>query len=309
MSLIDINKTVKLNTGAEIPQIGLGGWAGFTPEERFAARDWLLAGLKAGYRHIDTAVVYGTEASTGDAIRRSGIPRSEVFVTSKLPWNGHGRVQEVFEKSLKDLDVDYIDLYLMHWPIAVAYEEGNDFPTNPDGTTKVVDVSFNDIWADMEKLLETGKVKAIGVSNFSIKTLNKLLETAKVIPAANQVELHPYRVQDDLVQFCKSKGIVVEAYTPSGRDAVRKDPLINELAAKYKATPTQIALAWHIARGIVIVPGSTNAERQKENLKLPVISEEDVKKINALDRNESQIYKAFEIKGRLWGWTYEQYGW
>ncbi|KAF8999927.1 Aldo/keto reductase [Hymenopellis radicata] len=310
MVFVNSTGTLKLNTGAEIPQIGLGGWAGISPEERFAARDWMLAGLKAGYRHIDTAVIYGTEASVGDAIRRSGIPRSEIYVTSKLPWNGHGRVREVFEKSLKDLDIDYIDLYLMHWPVAVVYQEGNDFPTNPDGTTPVLhDVSFNDIYADLEKLLETGKVKAIGVSNLSIKTLNQLLETAKVVPAVNQVELHPYRAQDELVQYCKSKGIVVEAYTPSGRDVVRKDPVIVELAAKYKVSPTQIILAWHITRGVVILPGSTNVERQKENMKLPILAEEDVKKINALDRFESMIYRPFEVKGTLWGWPLERYGW
>ncbi|KAF8913276.1 reductase AKOR2 [Mucidula mucida] len=300
MSFVDITKTLKLNTGAEIPQIGLGGFSGFTPKEQFDARNWMLTGLKAGYRHIDTAVIYGTEASTGDAIRKSGIPRSEIFVTSKLPWNGHGRVKEVFEKSLKDLDIDYIDMYLMHWPNAVVYQEGNNFPTNPDGTTPVLDdVSFNDIWADIEKLLETGKVKAIGVSNFSIKTLSKLLETAKVVPAVNQVELHPYRVQDELSSFALR----------SGRSrSVEAGPTLHH---RLGPTTGQIStiLAWHIARGIVILPGSSNAERQKENLKLPIISEEDVKKINALDRFESQIYKPYVINGTLWGWPLERYGW
>ncbi|KAF9008492.1 reductase AKOR2 [Hymenopellis radicata] len=273
MSFIDSAVTVKLNTGAEMPMIALGGWAGTTTEEQFVARDWLLTALESGYRHIDTAAVYYTEASVGAAVRKSGIPRNELFLTTKLALNAHGNVKQAFEHSLKELDVDYIDLYLVHLPIPVAYEEGNDFPTNPDGTIRVDDsVTLNDIWADMEVLLETGKVKALGVSNFSPKTLDQLFKTAKVVPAVNQVELHPYLVQEELRQYCKDKGIVVSAYTPSGHDIVRNDPKIVELAAKNSITPNQLILGWHLARGVAIVPGSQNAERQKENLKVSLLS-------------------------------------
>ncbi|KAF9016047.1 reductase AKOR2 [Hymenopellis radicata] len=310
MSFIDSIATVDLHTGAAMPMIALGGWAGATAEERFAARDWLLAALKSGCRHIDTAAIYYTEASVGAAVRKSGIPRHELFLTTKLAWNAHGHVKQAFEHSLKELDVDYIDLYLAHFPVPVAYEEGNDFPTNPDGTIRIDEsVTVNDIWADMESLLETGKVNAIGVSNFSPKTLDQLLKTAKVVPAVNQVELHPYLVQEDLRRYCKNKGIVLSAYTPSGRDTVRKDPKILELAAKYNLTPTQIILGWHLARGVPIIPGSKNAERQKENLQLPLITADDVKQIDALDRNDRVTNKAREVNGTLWGWTYEQYGW
>ncbi|KAF9016046.1 reductase AKOR2 [Hymenopellis radicata] len=293
-----------------MPIIAIGGFGGPTAEGRFAARDWLLTALKLGYRHVDTAANYYTEESVGAAIRNSGIARSELFVTTKLPMNGHGRVKYCFEHSLKELGLDYIDLYLMHYPVPVAFEEGNDFPINPDGTTRIdKNVTLNDIWADMEALLERGKVKALGVSNFSPKTLDQLLKTAKVIPAVNQVELHPYLVQENLRQYCKDKGIVVSAYTPSGRDIVRNDPKIVELAAKNKITPNQLILGWHLARDVAIIPGSKDAERQKENLKIPVIADEDVKQINALDRNDRIMNKYRVIKGTLWGWTYEQYGW
>jgi len=183
-------------------------------------------------------------------------------------------------------------------------------PRNPDGTVKVTDdVNFNQSWAEMEKLLDTGKVKAIGVSNFSVKTLEQLLKTAKVVPAMNQVELHPYLVQNDLRDYCKSKGIVLTAYTPSGYSSVRGDPVVNQLAEKYKVTPTQVILAWHIARGNVIVPKSVNDARQKENINLPTLEAEDVAKISALDRNERLCNKADPTNGQVYGWTLEQLGW
>ncbi|KAF8913270.1 reductase AKOR2 [Mucidula mucida] len=302
MSLIDSsNATVRLNTGAEMPMIALGGWGGATADERFAARDWLLTALESGYRHIDTAAIYYTEASCFLVL---------CSLTPAYRWIAHGHVKQAFEKSLKALDIDYIDLYLVHFPVPIAHEDGNDFPTNPDGTIRIDEsVTVNDIWADMESLLETGKVKAIGVSNFSPKTLDQLLKTAKVVPAVNQVELHPYLVQEDLRRYCKGKGIILSAYTPSGRDTVRQDPKIVELSAKYKVTPNQIILGWHLARGVPMIPGSKNAERQKENLQLPIIAEDDVQQINALDRNMRLTNKAREVKGTYWGWTYEQYGW
>ncbi|KAF8913278.1 reductase AKOR2 [Mucidula mucida] len=310
MSFVDTTSTVRLNTGAEMPLVAMGGGAGVGGADRFAAREWLSTALKAGYRHFDTAAIYGTEASVGEAVRTSGIPRHEIFVTTKLPLNGFTRVKQSFEHSLKELGLEYIDLYLIHSPTPVAYEDGNHFPTNPDGTTRLDNnIKINDVWADMEALLETGKVKAIGVSNFSSKTLDPLVKTAKVVPAVNQVELHPYLVQEDLRQYCKDKGIVITAYTPSGRETVRSDPKIVELAAKYIVTPTQLILGWHLARGVPIITKSTNVKRQKENLKLPVIAPEDVKQINALDRNDRIVSKQFWVNGTLFGWTIEQYGW
>ncbi|KAF8913292.1 reductase AKOR2 [Mucidula mucida] len=310
MSFVDPTATVKLNTGAEIPLVAMGSGGGNDAASQFAAREWLLTALKAGYRHIDTAAAYGTEESVGEAVRKSGIPRHEIFVTTKLPVNGFTRVKQSFEHSLKQLGLEYIDLYLLHSPTPVAYEEGKDTPTYLDGTARLDDnIKIGDVWADMEALLETGKVKAIGVSNFSPKTLDPLLETAKVVPAVNQVELHPYLVQEDLRQYCKDKGIMITAYTPSGRETVRSDPKIVGLAAKYNVTPTQLILGWHLARGVPIITKSSNVERQKENLRLPVIAPEDVEQINALDRKERVLTKQFFVNGKLMGWTLEQYGW
>jgi diketogulonate reductase-like aldo/keto reductase len=298
---------IKLNNGVEVPIIGTGS---YTPDARDKVKDWILTALKNGYRHIDTASLYGTEKAVGDAIKASGIPREEIFVTTKLAWNQQERVAESFNASLEALGTGYVDLYLIHWPQAVLYEEGNRLPKNPDGSVKTTDqVNFNTAWAEMEKLLDTGKVRAIGVSNFSIKTLEKLFTTAKVTPAVNQVELHPYLAQNGLRDYCARKGIVLEAYTPSGYSVVRNDPLIVSLAEKYKATPTQIIFAWHLSRNTIIVPKSENSERQKENITIPTLSEEDLGKIWGLDRGQRICNDADPTTGQVFGWTLEQLGW
>ncbi|KAF4568218.1 hypothetical protein EYR36_010227 [Pleurotus pulmonarius] len=171
--------------------------------------------------------------------------------------------------------------------------EGNIRPRNPDGTLK---------------LLDTGKVKNIRVSNFSIKTLEELLKTAKVVPAVNQIELHSYLAQAELVEYCKSKGIVVTAYAPTGSSKVLSDPLIVELAAKYKASPAQVVLAWHLARGTTAVPRSTSEAHQKENLSLPTLDSEDVERITALDKGLRVCNNPTE-NGIICGWSVEGMGW
>ncbi|KAJ8090440.1 hypothetical protein PM082_019038 [Marasmius tenuissimus] len=187
--------------------------------------------------------------------------------------------------------MDYIDLYLVHFPQVLEYQENEKLPKNPDGTLKTVDYpTFVEIWAEMEDILREGKAKSIGVSNFSIKNLEILLKHAKVVPANNQVENHPYLQQNDLRKYCKEKGIALSAYTPSGMahisllregpslltsstgyDTVRNDPVIVELAKKYSVSSNQIIIAWHLARGMVVVPKSTNEERQKENVNVSVL--------------------------------------
>jgi len=299
---------VTLNNGVQMPAIGHGSWSGMTPEERDQSVPWLKTALEAGHRHIDTAQFYGTEKHTGIVVRESGISREQIFVTTKLPWNHHTRVAQSFEESLNFLDLGYIDLYLMHWPQAVLYDENDPMPKHPDGTLITTDHSFNDTWAEMEKLLDTGKVRAIGVSNFSVENLERLLKTAKIVPAVNQVELHPYLAQTDLLEYCKHKGIIVTAYSATGYSNVRGDPLMVELGEKYNVSPTQVTLAWHLARGATAVPKSTNFERQKENINLPKLDEEDIKRISGLDKNERLCNKADE-HGKVWGWTYEQLGW
>ncbi|PPR02302.1 hypothetical protein CVT24_011640 [Panaeolus cyanescens] len=303
-------RRIKLNNGLTIPVIGTGAWAPSDPESQAKVSNWLTNALKNGYRHIDTAYIYGTEKATGEAIRASGVPREEVFVTTKLPWHHHDMVAKSLEESLANLGTHYVDLYLMHWPQALVYEEGNMFPQNEDGTYKAIqEVKFHETWREMEKLLDTGKARAIGVSNFSIKTLEQLLSTAKVVPAVNQVELHPYLAQNALRDYCASKGIALMAYAPSGFSDVRSDPVIRCIAKKYGVTPNQVTLAWHVSRGTLIIPKSENHERQLENFHLPSISPVDLEKVWALDRGQRICNKADPVHGQVWGWTLEQLGW
>ncbi|KAJ6580945.1 NADP-dependent oxidoreductase domain-containing protein [Mycena capillaripes] len=305
--------SIKLNTGANIPAIGLGaGPDVFSPDGTAKSEAWLLTAFKAGYRHIDTAYIYGTEPAVGSALRASGIPREEVFITTKLPWHHPRYVARSFDESLRNLGLDYVDLYLLHFPQPIEYPNGYDAPSTFSemaAQLKAVESpTFIETWADFERLHASGRARAIGVSNFSIKTLEQLLKTAKIVPAVNQVEMHPYLAQTELLEYCRNKGIAVTAYSPSGHEKVRSDPAIVALAEKYKVTPTQIILAWHLARGVVAVPKSSNAERQKENITLPTLSGEDLASITALDRNE-RIVNKIGPDGKLWGWTAEQYGW
>ncbi|KAJ8517588.1 hypothetical protein ONZ45_g5239 [Pleurotus djamor] len=321
--------SIKLNNGLDMPVIGLGTWAGTDAEEQARSQPWILSALKAGYNHIDTAQLYGTEPYVGAALKEAGASREDIFITTKLAWTYHSRIEESVEESLQALGTSYIDLFLMHWPQQLAFEssaysrsssiqdfvvkltaaEENFRPRNPDGSVKTVDSpTFVEVWATMEKLLDTGKVKSIGVSNFSIKTLEVLLQTAKVVPAVNQIELHPYLSQVELVEYCKKKGIVVTAYAPTGYAQVMGDALIGEIAAKHGVSPAQVILAWHVARGTTAVPKSTNEGRQKENLNLPTLSAEDIKQIDGLDKGERLCNKPND-QGVVWGWTVEQMGW
>ncbi|KAJ7163518.1 NADP-dependent oxidoreductase domain-containing protein [Mycena crocata] len=302
--------SIKLNTGASIPAIGLG--AGPDLAAPGNEQKWLLTGLQADYKHIDTAQIYGTETSVGKALRVSGLPREDVFVTTKLPWHHPKYVARSFDESLRNLGLDYVDLYLMHFPQTLQYPGGYDLPSTWEVILKeftIVDTpTFNETWAEMERIHATGRARAIGVSNFSIKTLEELSKTAKIVPAVNQVEIHPYLAQTELVEYCRSKGIVVTAYSPSGHEQVRNDRTIVAFAEKYRVSPTQIILAWHLARGLAATPKSTNPDRQKENISLPTLSAEDVASITALDRNE-RIVNKIGPDGKLHGWTAEQYGW
>ncbi|THU75700.1 Aldo/keto reductase [Dendrothele bispora CBS 962.96] len=304
--------TFKLNTGAEISSVALGCAAGFTPEDIAHSKSWFLTAAKAGYRTFDTAQIYGTEASLGAAIKESGLPREQVKIVTKLPWHRCEYIERSFNESLTSLGVDYVDVYLLHFPQAISYPTGYDIPTDVEtilnGMKILEKPNFNDNWAVLEKLYESGKAKAIGVSNFSIKTLEALAKTAKVTPAVNQVEMSPYCTQNDLVEYCKQKGIQLMAYSPSGHEKVRKDPTIVRLAEKYNISANQLIMAWHVARGVLPVPKSADPERQKQNITLPKLSPEDVAEITGLDKNERIVNKPDE-NGVLYGWTLEQYGW
>ncbi|KZT21820.1 Aldo/keto reductase [Neolentinus lepideus HHB14362 ss-1] len=299
----------ELNNGTSVPGIGLGCWGGVTKGERYAAREWMLAALKAGYRHLDTAWAYGTEESVGWAIRESGVPRGEIWVTTKLPPHHTGIVAESLDQSLTALGLDYVDLYLVHWPQRYVYDNDDPDPKDADGNYRITESpSIPEVWAQMEEVYAAGKARAIGVSNYSIKTLEVLLPTAKVVPAMNQVELHPYVAQPELKAYCDAKGIRLTAYTPTGYGTVRCDPTITALASKYGVTSAQIILAWHLWRGNAAVPKSANAEHQKSNLIIPKLSVEDVEKVSALDRGQRLCNKG-DAKGEVYGWTLEQLGW
>jgi len=298
----------KLNTGALIPAIGLGGWGGVTKEERAGAVSWMLTALKAGYTHIDTAWGYGTEKCVREAIKQSGVPREELWITTKLPWHHPGirTVEQSLDESLQNLGTDYVDLYLLHWPQVIDWPD-EDPEYSAECKTRD-SPTFNETWTGLEEVYAKGKAKNIGVSNFSVKNLEKLLATAKVVPAVNQVELHPFLAQEELKAYCDSKGIVLTAYAPTGYSNVLTDPLIVELAGKYKVTPAQVVLAWHTARGVVAVPKSSNVQRQQDNINLPILEPEDVKRITALDRNQ-RLCNGPDANGMVCGWTVEQMGW
>ncbi|KAJ7496996.1 aldo/keto reductase [Mycena latifolia] len=293
-----------LNDGTKIPSIGMGCWmGGVGGGER--VYNMCLAALKCGYRHFDTASGYANEEYVGRAIRDSGIPRSEIYLTTKLGNVDHHRVKEAFEDSLKNLAVDYVDLYLLHWPMAVV--NGNVLGPEEHPT-------FIETYKEMEKLLLTGKVKTIGVSNFSIKTLEELLPNCSIIPATNQVELHPFLPQNELKAYCEKHKILLTAYSPLGRSTVfMEHPTINALAEKFTCSPAQIVLSWAVHRGTIVIPKSEDKGRMLANITLVSLSKEDMTVIDLLHQTPGnhKSLLVFDDKkdGTVFGWKYSQLGW
>ncbi|PYI11670.1 Aldo/keto reductase [Aspergillus sclerotiicarbonarius CBS 121057] len=245
-----------LNTGAEIPLIGLGTWQSKSGEA-------VVSALRAGYRHIDTAAAYGNEAEIGQAIKESGVPRQDIFLTTKLGIKWHTRVPEAIAASLQALQTDYVDLYLMHWPCAV----------DPDDSTKVVpDWDYVKTWMEMQKLPATGMVRAIGVSNFGITHLERLLADAsvKIVPAVNQIELHPNHPSPKLVAYNTAKGIHTTGYSCLGSidSPLYRNPTIIELAQQKGRSVQQVLLKWGLQKGWSVIPKSANPERIQANFAL-----------------------------------------
>jgi len=277
--------------------------------------DMCLKALQNGYRHFDTAAGYANEKMVGKAIRASGIPRSEIFVTTKLANIDHHRVREAFELSLKELDCGYIDLYLMHWPQASISDgtaaDGNFAASRflkPDESPTI-----HDTWKSMEELLETGKVKALGVSNFSIKTLTQLLSRCNITPTVNQVEMHPCLPQKELKAFCDEKGIILTGYSPLGRfKTLIENETISAIAQKVKAKPAQVILSWAVQRGTTVVPKSEDNERMITNITLVKLPADDMKTIDQLHEHSGMhrsLLKYHAPNGMVFGWTYEDLGW
>jgi 2,5-diketo-D-gluconate reductase A len=257
---------IKLNNGVEIPQLGFGVFQ-IEPADTRAAT---LAALRAGYRHIDTAEMYGNEREVAEGIRESGIDRAEIFVTSKLNNGFHApdRARAAFDLSLEVMKLDYLDLFLIHWPLPAVGD-------------------FVDTWKTLEEIYASGRVRAIGVSNFQAHHIERLARECKVVPAVNQIEIHPYFNQDDLRAFDAAHGIVNEAWSPIAQGDVLGDPTIVAVARRVARTPAQVTLRWHIQRGDVVFPKSVNPARIAENFALFdfELSADDMAAITALHRD------------------------
>ncbi len=258
-----MNTTCVLINGVAMPRVGLGVYRAARGEvTRTAVRD----ALAAGYRHIDTARAYGNEADVGAAVRESGLPRAELFVTTKL-WNddqGYDAALKAFDRSVKTLGLEQVDLYLLHWPV-------------PDKRL--------DSWRALERLWVDGRVRAIGVSNFMVHHLTELLDNARVVPAVNQIEVSPFLQQRDVRAFCAERGITVEAYSPLTKGTRLAHPALARVAAKTRRTPAQVLLRWCLQRDLVPLPKSTNPTRIRENIQLFDFSldAEDLAALDALE--------------------------
>jgi 2,5-diketo-D-gluconate reductase A len=258
--------TITLNNGQEIPQLGFGVFQ-VKPSQTAEAVSQALA---IGYRHIDTAEMYGNEKEVGQAIANSGLDRSEVFVTSKLNNNKHGFevARAAFDQTLRDLGLEQIDLFLIHWPL----------PTVSD---------YVETWKALETIYAEGRARSIGVSNFQADHLRRLFQQTEIVPAVNQIEAHPYLTQEPLLAFDAEHGIATEAWSPLAQGAVLDDPTLVDLARAYDKTPAQVVLRWHLQRGSIIFPKSVTPERMAENFDLFdfELAEVDMKQISELNRN------------------------
>ena len=258
-----------LNDGRAIPQLGYGVFQ--VPPEETAARTG--EALEAGYRHIDTAQMYGNEKGVGEALRSSGVPREEVWVTSKLNNGFHepAKARESFERTLSELGLDHLDLFLIHWPLPTLY-----------------DGDYVSTWQTLIDLQREGGVKSIGVSNFQPDHLARLAAETDVVPAVNQIEVHPYFGNEAARTASHDAGILVEAWSPIAQGAVLDDPVLTEIAADVERTTAQVTLRWHVQRGDIVFPKSSSPERMAENFAIFdfTLSEDQVRAISTLDKGE-----------------------
>ena len=273
-------QAITLNNGLEIPQLGFGVWKVPDVEAETAVEQALVA----GYRLIDTAKVYRNEVGVGKALATTTVPREDLFVTTKL-WNadhGYENTLKAFDESLDKLGLDYVDLYLIHWPTP-KYDQ------------------YVDSYKALETIYKEGRAKAIGVCNFDVEHLQRILNECEVVPAVNQVECHPYLQQKELKEFCKQHGIMLEAYSPlMNGTKVLDDPVIQEIANQHGKTPAQVILRWHLQSDVVVIPKTVTPSRMDENLDVFgfELSQDDIEKIAALDRNDRHNAVPSELNNR-----------
>jgi len=297
---MSFGKSISLPSGALLPQIGLGTWLSKNKEVEHAVE----YAVKHGYRNFDLAMIYRNQEEVGAALKKvipSVVKREDLFITSKL-WNSAHRPAEAskeLDETLKQLGVDYLDLYLIHWP--AAFPAGNglvpDHPTKKGETHLDLDTSLVDTWKAMIALSNTGKVKHIGVSNFTIEQIEGIVKATGVTPAVNQIEAHPLLPQDDLVAYCKEKGIHITAYSPLGNNLAGKPKLtdhakIQEVATRLGATPAQVLIAWGVYRGYSVIPKSVQKERIVSNFEQIELSKENYEEISAIGHGN---YTRFNI--------------
>jgi 2,5-diketo-D-gluconate reductase A len=258
---------ITLNNGVTIPQLGFGTFQ-IDPKDTKQA---VLTALETGYRHIDTAEMYHNEQQVGEAVRESGVDREEIFVTSKLSNRYHARddALSAFDQTMKDLGLDYLDMFLVHWPM-------------PDVGDYV------ETWKAMEEIHKSGRVKVIGVSNFQRRHLRRLFDETSTVPAVNQIEVHPYLAQDDLRAFNRQNGIETEAWSPIAQGKVLDDPVLTRIAEKHGKSSAQVTLRWHLQRGDIVFPKSVTPSRVKENFEVFdfELGDDEMREITGLDRNE-----------------------
>jgi len=260
--------TITLNTGATMPQLGFGVFQ-VPPDD---VEDVVTTALETGYRSIDTAAMYRNEEGVGRAIAKSGIARDELFVTTKLDNGAHkaGEAERGFDESLRKLGLDYLDLYLIHWPLPQADK-------------------YVQVWHDLEKVVSDGRARAIGVSNFQPDHLQRLVESGAIVPALNQIELHPYFSQQRMRQVDAEHGIATEAWSPLGQGGdILQDTTVSGIAEKYAVSPAQVVLRWHLQLGNVVIPKSVTPERIRSNFDVFgfELADDDMAAIDALNRDE-----------------------
>jgi 2,5-diketo-D-gluconate reductase A len=265
-----IAPTRRLNDGNAIPQLGFGVFQ-IDPAETAEA---VSRAFEVGYRHIDTAEMYGNEQGVGEAVRASGLDRADVYITSKLN-NGDHRpddARRAFEGTLSALGLDHVDLFLIHWPLPALY-----------------DGDFVSTWKTLEEFQRDGRARSIGVSNFQVDHLERLAAESDVVPAVNQIELHPYLLNEEVDAYGQEHGIATEAWSPIAQGAVLDDPVISDIAGKLGRSPAQVVLRWHIERGTIVFPKSTTPARIQENFELFdfALMPGDAERIDALDQGEA----------------------